>query len=251
MKKNIFLITAIVCAALFTQAQETRTSHHDIRIMVNNIANKNQNDFFEWLFYYDWFDYDYFYYNLPNDFYNKKNYGLGYRYRTGNNALRFNIGFNYTTQKNDKNSADPYSSSALSKLKYSLMDMYTCLGYQRDFVFDKVHVYVGADVKYNYMLFDEDYTIAYSPAYNPHYTDYSIKNSTMGFGGGPFIGAEYFIVPALSVSTETGFDYFYEKISAKYKAAPNNDIPNESKREDTRQNFKFNPLSTISINIHL
>ncbi|MEI6764606.1 MAG: hypothetical protein WCM76_03130 [Bacteroidota bacterium] len=249
MKKTILLLTALVFTAISANAQEAKVKHHDIRIMVNNIANRSQNDFFEYLFYYDWMDDDYAYYDLPSSFFNKKNYGIGYRYRFGNNALRFNIGFNYTTQKNVRNSTS-LTSGGLTKYKNTLMDMFTSVGYQRDFVFDKCHIYVGVDAKYNYMTYDEDYTTT-NNAYPTDYTiDYGVNNYTTGIGGGPFVGAEYFIVPALSVSIETGCDYFHEVVGSKYKRNPSNAASDESSREDVKQNFKFNPLSTISVNVH-
>jgi hypothetical protein len=249
MKKNIFLMAAVICFALATQAQETKTKGNDIRFMANNLANKSQNNFIDWLYYYDYYDlYDYGYYDFPNDLMNDRSYGLGYRHRSGKGALRLNLGFNYSTQKNDK--MVNTNSNSLSKLKFSTSDICMGLGYQRDYVFDKVDLYWGFDAKFNMRMYNEGYTII-DNVYQGHYTDYTIKHSTTGMGAGPFIGVGYYITSKLSFSVETALDYSYEKIKSDYEDRPNWTSASTSTREDSRNYFKFIPLSCISLNVHL
>jgi hypothetical protein len=251
MKKNILLIAAILCFAMLTQAQETKTRRHDIRFMANNLIGNNNSNFFDWLYYYDYYDlYDYGYYGLPYDQFNRKSYGLGYRTGGEKYALRFDLGFNYSLQENKKNKYTN-GTSDLSKLKFSQSYFLTGVGFQRDWHLDKCDLYFGMDAKFSYVWFTESYTITNSSYPQPHYTDYSNKNTTTGISLGPLLGVGYYLTPKLSIAVETCLDYTYEFIAYEYKRRPNYDAPYESTREDAKNSFKFVPLSTISVNVHL
>jgi|SRR3972149_2961107 len=154
-------------------------------------------------------------------------FGVGYKLKIGNGALRARSDFNYSnsTNKSSNDTSENVSKSFFPRIGYEFR-----LNYKRSVVF------YGLDICASFNHSEE----------NSSNNNYLYSNTTNGIGLSPFIGFKYFINKNISISTETSFDFLYTKTN--YKNSYNGVTSYENNRETITA--RLSPLGIFSINFH-
>lgn len=158
-------------------------------------------------------------------------FGVGYKIKIKNSALRIRCSFNYI--KNIQTSSTQSST-------YNSIGIIPEIGYEFRLNFKRSMVFYGLDLCGTYK----------KNLNNNSSSTYSYKEEEKGYGISPFIGYKYFINKNISISTETSFDFLYK--NAKRESTYNNNNSSSSTSINTNQTLYANlsPLGIFSINIH-
>jgi hypothetical protein len=257
MKKQIFAtLILIFLMSNFLYSQDTTKvkkstnpteKKHELRICFYNPGSKNtMNNFLEWIYFWDYYLDDYYPYSYISGN-NSTNYGIGYSFTFGKNALRTNIGFNYNNE--NSNYKHTYSSTHVEDMNTSIFSYCMSLGYQRNFNFDRCKLYLGLDGKFGINNYNSKFKYIYTTI--PATVDESYKTSSYEIGGGPLIGLQYYILPNLSLSVETCINAMYVDYKTTYVFSDYTSPTETNTSTSNRFNINIKPLSIISANIHL
>lgn len=154
------------------------------------------------------------------------NFGIGYKYKIGDGALRFRLGLNFSNQENKTQ-----TNTSTYKTKYFTPK----IGYEFKLNYKRSVVFYGIDLCASYSANEYKYT-------NNYYT----SNTGKGIGLSPFIGFKYFINKNISLSTETSFDFLYTETIIE---SGGNGVSLSKNKEKTMSGH-LSPLGIFSINFH-
>jgi len=161
--------------------------------------------------------------------------GLSYKHHFGNSGIRTKLSLGsksqnteYTTNNNEE--------------EYSYLTANLYLGYEWLIKLKKLHIFYGAEIFINHDKL-ETKNIQKESYYRKTENSY-VKN---GYGANPLLGVKYYIVNALSVSTEIKYLVEFYKGENTYK---DSEASEDIIIKNSGMITKFGPLGQLSINIH-
>lgn len=161
--------------------------------------------------------------------------GLSYKHHFGNSGIRTKLSLGSKSQNTE------YSINN-NEEKYSYITANLYLGYEWLIKLKKLHIFYGAEIFVNHDKLETE-NIQKENYYRKTENSY-VKN---GYGANPLLGVKYYIVNALSVSTEIKYLVEFYKGENTYK---DSEASEDVIIKNSGMITKFGPLGQLSVNIH-
>ncbi|MGL4631333.1 MAG: hypothetical protein ACRCVT_09020 [Leadbetterella sp.] len=114
------------------------------------------------------------------------------------------------------------------------------VGYEFHDDFKKFQLIYGMDIRHAYSLYKQERSSVFAGE------DSQVIDERKSLGLSPFIGLRYRINKRISITTETSFEFLYNRSLNKTRYSDDQDIQTTLKGFSTR----MNPLGIFSFNIH-
>lgn len=231
-----------------TETQKITRPKHEINIGFTDLFNRSETPVVYYYppYYYKVADLSYFppYDEIPYNTHTE--YGLGYKFHFGKNALR--VSFAFGMDDGDETEHQNNFQSTVESEASSTTMAYR-IGYERTLLrTEKFDFYVAADFL----------TLQANNSYETTQTsaDYIYKSKNESdyteSGGGLSLGARYFVHKNVSFSTETRVDYVSYTQEDSYENSSTGSYTGEygSTTKGEGNLTKIKPLAVLSVNVH-